>query len=88
MARNPDEAFVSCGPTQRVFVLILGDMGSYHNELSVEVFRGFALPDMFAPFAVANPKDSVTASCFASLHELVHLWLGEPGISEGDPQDP
>ena len=69
-------------------MLVLGDLGSYHTELNVEVFRGFALADEFAPFVVINPRDSAAARCFTLLHELVHLWLGEPGISGGDPLDP
>lgn len=90
-ARNPDDAFrLLRSHVERagVFVLVLGDLGSYHTELSVEVFRGFALADEFAPFVVVNPRDSAAARCFTLLHELVHLWLGEPGISGGDPLDP
>ena len=90
-ARNPDEAFRllrSHAEQAGVFVLVLGHLGSYHTELSVEIFRGFALADEFAPFVVINPTDSAAARCFTLLHELVHLWLGEPGISGGDPQDP
>ena len=90
-ARNPDDAFRllrSHAEQAGVFVLVLGDLGSYHTELSVEVFRGFALADEFAPFVVINPRDSAAARCSTLLHELVHLWLGEPGISGGDPLDP
>ena len=90
-ARNPDDAFRllrSHAEQAGVFVLVLGDLGRYHTELSVEVFRGFALADEFAPFVVVNPRDSAAARCSTLLHELVHLWLGEPGISGGDPQDP
>ena len=90
-AKNPEAALRllrSHAEQAGVFVLVLGDLGSYHTELSVEVFRGFALADEFAPFVVINPRDSAAARCFTLLHELVHLWLGEPGISGGDPQDP
>ena len=90
-ASNPDQAFRllrSHAEQSGVFVLALGDLGSYHTELSVEVFRGFALTDEFAPFVVVNPTDSAAARCFTLLHELVHLWIGEPGISGGDPLDP
>ena len=90
-ARNPDDAFRllrSRAEQAGVFVLVLGNLGSYHSELSVDVFRGFALADEFAPFVVINPRDSAAARGFTLLHELVHLWLGEPGISGGDPLDP
>ena len=89
--RNPEAALRllrSHAEQAGVFVLVLGDLGSYHTELNVEVFRGFALADEFAPFVVINPRDSAVARCFTLLHELVHLWLGEPGISGGDPLDP
>ena len=90
-ARNPDEAFrLLRSHTEQagVFVLVLGHLGTYHTELSVKVFRGFTLADEFAPFVVVNPWDSAAARCFTLLHELVHLWLGEPGISGGNPLDP
>ena len=90
-ARNPEVALRllrSHAEKAGIFVLALGDLGSYHTELSVEVFRGFVLADEFAPFVVINPRDSAAARCFTLLHELVHLWLGEPGISGGDPMDP
>ena len=89
--RNLDEAFRllrSHAEQAGVFVLVLGNLGSHHTDLGVEVFRGFALADDFAPFVVVNPKDSAAARCFTLLHELAHLWVGEPGISGGDPMDP
>ena len=39
-----------------------GNLGSHHTDLEVEVFRGFALADDFAPFVVVNPKDSAPTS--------------------------
>jgi hypothetical protein len=32
-----------------VFVLLIGNLGSHHSNVSVEVFRGFALADDVAP---------------------------------------
>ena len=90
-ARNPDEAFRLLrfrAERAGIFVLVLGNLGSHHTDLGVEVFRGFALADDFTPFVVVNPKDSAAARCFTLLHELAHLWVGEPGISGGDPMDP
>ena len=89
--RNPDDAFRllrSHAEQAGIFVLVLGNLGSHHTDLGVEIFRGFALADDFAPFVVVNPKDSAVARCFTLLHELAHLWVGEPGISGGDPMDP
>jgi Zn-dependent peptidase ImmA (M78 family)/transcriptional regulator with XRE-family HTH domain len=69
-----------------VFVLLVGNLGSYHSALDLETFRGLALADEFAPFIVINDQDAKTAWCFSLLHELAHLFLGESGIS-GDRSD-
>lgn len=67
-----------------VFVLLLGNLGSYHTNIPLEIFRGFALADELAPMIVINDQDARTAWTFTALHELVHLWLGATGISGGD----
>ena len=64
-----------------VFVLIIGDLGSHHTRMGVEIFRGFALADPIAPFIIVNHQDAKAAWSFTLLHELVHLWLGQTGIS-------
>ena len=64
-----------------VFVLLVGDLGSYHTELSVDVFRGFAISDEVAPFVVINDKDARAARSFTLVHELAHIWLNESGVS-------
>lgn len=90
-ASNPAAAFRilrSHAEHAGIFVLLLGNLGSYHTDLDVDVFRGFALVDDFAPFVVVNPRDSAGARSFTLLHELAHLWLREPGVSAGVPTDP
>jgi Zn-dependent peptidase ImmA (M78 family)/transcriptional regulator with XRE-family HTH domain len=67
-----------------IFVLMLGDLGSWHSTISADVFRGFAIADRMAPFIVINSNDALTARAFTLVHELAHLWLGESGVS-GDP---
>ena len=64
-----------------VFVLLVGDLGSYHTELSAEVFRGFAISDEVAPFVVINDKDAQAARSFTLVHELAHIWLNISGVS-------
>lgn len=64
-----------------VFVLLIGNLGSHHTTLDVELFRGFALADPFAPFVVINDQDSKAAWSFTLVHELVHVWLGQTGVS-------
>lgn len=68
-----------------VYVILMGDLGSHHSALSEEVFRGFALADKRVPFIVINDQDAKTARSFTLIHELVHIYLGESGIS-GTPE--
>lgn len=90
-AQSPDEAFQRLrGQAEEagVFVLLLGNLGSHHTDIDVEVFRGFALADPVAPFVIINDHDSRSAWSFTLLHELAHLWLGETGVSAGRPERP
>lgn len=64
-----------------VFVLLIGNLGSHHTTIDLEMFRGFALADEVAPFVIINDQDAKTAWSFTLLHELVHLWLGQTGVS-------
>jgi Zn-dependent peptidase ImmA (M78 family) len=64
-----------------IFVLLIGNLGSYRTAIEVEAFRGFALADDIAPFVVLNDQDAKTAWSFTLIHELAHLWLGTTGIS-------
>lgn len=64
-----------------VFVLLISNLGSYHTTLDVETFRGFALADNIAPFVIINDQDAHSAWSFTLLHELVHIWLGQTGVS-------
>ncbi len=65
----------------RIFVLLLSDLGSHHTTIPVDVFRGFAFADELAPFIVINRKDAISAWSFTALHEVAHLWLGSSGVS-------
>jgi Zn-dependent peptidase ImmA (M78 family) len=65
------------------FVLLLGNLGSYHSNIPSGVFRGYAIADPVAPFIVVNDQDAPVAWAFTTLHELVHLWLGSTGVSGG-----
>lgn len=64
-----------------VFVLLLGNLGSHHTNIPVDIFRGFAIADPIAPFIVINDQDARAAWAFTALHEVAHLWLGTTGIS-------
>lgn len=64
-----------------VFVLLQGNLGSYHTNIDPMQFRGLAIADRFAPFIVINENDSRTAWNFTLMHELTHLVLGSSGLS-------
>jgi Zn-dependent peptidase ImmA (M78 family)/transcriptional regulator with XRE-family HTH domain len=51
------------------------------GKIELEEARGIALADKYAPFIYVNVKDSYAGREFTLLHELVHLWLNEPGVS-------
>jgi len=64
-----------------IFVLLMGNLGTYHTNIDLETFRGYALADDIAPFVVINEHDSHGAWSFTLLHELAHIWLGQTGVS-------
>ncbi|PHM61229.1 XRE family transcriptional regulator [Xenorhabdus ishibashii] len=64
-----------------IFVLLIGNLGSHHSNISVEYFRGFALSDNIAPFIIINDNDSKYAWSFTLLHELAHIFIGDTGVS-------
>ena len=65
----------------RVYVLLLGNLGSHHTNIPVDTFRGFAIADRIAPFIVVNDQDARPAWSFTAFHEVTHLWLGATGVS-------
>ena len=64
-----------------VFVILVGDLGSYHSDISPETFRGYAIADRVAPLIVVNDNDAKAAQLFTLVHEAGHLWTGTEGIS-------
>ncbi len=64
-----------------VFIVLQGNLGSYHSNIAPDAFRGFALADDIAPFIVINDRDAPQAWSFTVIHELAHLVLGQTGIS-------
>ena len=64
-----------------VFVLVLGDLGSHHSDIPSKVFRGFTIADRIAPFIVINSNDAKSAWAFTLIHELMHIFLGQTGVS-------
>ena len=83
-AASPDAVFKELRESAHeagVFVLLESDLGSHQTVIDTETFRGFALADRLAPFIVINNNDAKPAWSFTMVHELVHLFLGDTGIS-------
>lgn len=51
------------------------------GTIECEEARGLVLADAHAPFVYLNSSDALAGQLFTLLHELAHLWLGCPGIS-------
>jgi Zn-dependent peptidase ImmA (M78 family)/DNA-binding XRE family transcriptional regulator len=62
--------------------------GDARRPLGVKEFRGFAISDPIAPLVFLNSKDSRSAQIFTVAHEIVHIWIGETGISNEDLKEP
>ena len=64
-----------------VYVVLEGNLGSHHSNISSDEFRGIAISDDYAPLIVINPNDHRQARLFTLLHEFAHIWLGDSAIS-------
>ena len=70
-----------------VFVFFNGKIkDNTHRPLNPNEFRGFSLNNSKAPIIFVNQKDSRNAQLFTLIHELVHLFVDNEGISNKDEQ--
>ena len=65
-----------------ILLVINGVVGNNNRRrLDPEEFRGFVLSDTYAPLIFINNSDYKTAQMFTLAHELVHIFVGETGLS-------
>ncbi|MDE5831967.1 MAG: ImmA/IrrE family metallo-endopeptidase [Desulfovibrio sp.] len=64
-----------------IYVILMGDVGDYHSKIFPDEFRGLALADKFVPMIAVNKYDAKADNVFTLLHEFVHIFLGNSGIT-------
>lgn len=70
-----------------IFVFFNGKIKeNNHRTLDATEFRGFSLKSKTAPIIFVNQRDSKNAQLFTLIHELVHLFLDDEGVSREDEQ--
>lgn len=70
-----------------IFVFFNGKIrDNTHRPLNPKEFRGFSLKSTKAPIIFINQKDSPNAQLFTMIHELVHLFIDDEGISQKSEQ--
>lgn len=64
-----------------VFVILAGNLGPRNAKIDERIFRGFTIADRRASFIVINRHAPRSTWAFTLLSELVHLFLGNTGVS-------
>lgn len=89
--QGPDKVKTLCATLETSGILVSRNSiveSSTTRPLSIDEFRGFTL--IQTPYALIfiNTRDSKTAQLFSLSHELGHVVLGQPGISDhGESRD-
>lgn len=77
---NPLKYWIEKAESHRIFI----SMSSYFHtrmKLDINEVKGFAIADKYAPFIFINSEDWNNAQLFTLVHELVHIWINESGVS-------
>lgn len=63
-----------------ITVSVNGVVRNTRRRLNQNEFRAFVIIDDFAPLIFINSRDSFNARLFSLVHELVHIWYGQPEL--------
>jgi Zn-dependent peptidase ImmA (M78 family) len=77
---NPILEWIEKAEAKRIFV---SRTSFIHSKLKLDgdELQGFAIADSYAPFVFINSEDWNSSQLFTLVHELVHIWINESGIS-------
>lgn len=80
------ERYIDAAEDAGILVMQTGHVPpNTRRKLKKSEFRGFALADKYAPLVFINLNDFESAKIFTLAHEIVHIGLGESGISNPNP---
>ncbi len=89
--QGPDKVKTLCATLDNSGILVSRNSIVESNTtrpLSIDEFRGFTLIQASYALIFINTRDSKTAQLFSLSHELGHVVLGQPGISDhGESRD-
>lgn len=89
--QGPDKVKTLCATLENSGILVSRNSIVESNTtrpLSIDEFRGFTLIQASYALIFINTRDSKTAQLFSLSHELGHVVLGQPGISDhGESRD-
>ncbi len=79
-ANNPILEWIDKAESNGIFI---SRTSFIHSRLKLDSreIQGFAIVDNYAPFVFINSDDWNAPQLFTLVHELVHIWIAETGIS-------
>lgn len=77
---NPIKEWIDKAESNGIFISRTSFIHS-RLKLDSEEIQGFAIADPYAPFVFINSDDWNAPQLFTLVHELVHIWIAETGIS-------
>lgn len=77
---NPIKEWIDKAESNGIFI---SRTSFIHSRLTLDSneIQGFAISDSYAPFVFVNSDDWNAPQLFTLVHELVHIWIAQSGIS-------